>query len=154
MAQTFVGANNINVLRPVGQFGCLSPDTPILLWNGEIKNAEDVIVNDVLIGDDGTPRTVLKTTSGIDTMYEIIDIQNKSVVVNSQHILTLQYIDNFKIKYKGNMWYFTYFDNNTIKQYSVVINNSINDTTYNIFEISVSFLIFVQIFFKILLFSS
>lgn len=133
MAQNFVGANNINLLRPVGQFGCLAPDTPILLWNGEIKNAEEIVVNDILIGDDGTPRTVLKTTSGIDTMYEIIDMQNKRMVVNSQHILTLLYSDNFQIKYKNssNLWYFNYFDNKTIKQYSITTSESLHNNHFN-----------------------
>jgi DNA topoisomerase-2 len=33
MAQNFVGSNNINILMPNGQFGCLSPDTEILMWD-------------------------------------------------------------------------------------------------------------------------
>lgn len=131
MAQNFVGSNNINLLKPAGQHGCLSPDTPILLWNGEIKRADEIIEGDVLIGDDGTQRIVTKTTSGIDNMYEIIDTQNKKMVVNSQHILTLHYEDNFKLKYKkdGNMWYFNYFDGKEIKLCSITINNTLNDTT-------------------------
>jgi DNA gyrase/topoisomerase IV subunit B len=133
MAQNFVGSNNINLLRPVGQFGCLSPETPVLLWNGEIKEAKDIIVDDILIGDDGLPRTVLKTTSGIDTMYEIIDVQNKSMKVNSQHILTLKYTDNFKIKFKkcSNTWYFNYYDNVTIKQCTIVTTECLENNHFN-----------------------
>ena len=122
MAQTFVGANNINLLRPVGQFGCLAPDTPIIMWDGTIKNANDIIINDKLIGDDGKIRTVLKTTSGIDDMYEIIDKQNRNnFTVNSQHILTLCFIENFEIKWKESdkSWCFRYYDGHNIKQISI-----------------------------------
>lgn len=37
LAQDFVGSNNLELLKPKGQFGCLSPDTPILMWDGNIK---------------------------------------------------------------------------------------------------------------------
>jgi len=115
MAQNFVGTNNINLLEPKGQFGCLSPDTPILMWNGSIKPAKEIIIGDVLVGDDGNPRNVLRTTSGIDEMFEICDIQGKKMVVNSQHILTLYFEKNNKIIWKDNMWIIYYFDNITIK---------------------------------------
>lgn len=132
MAQNFVGSNNINLLKPAGQHGCLSPDTEVLLWNGNIKTANNIIEGDILIGDDGLPRTVLKTTSGYDTMYEIIDEQSKVLKVNSQHILTLQYADNFKIKHKPshNSLYFNYFNGNTIKGYSITFNDNITDSDH------------------------
>ena len=89
LAQDHVGSNNIELLEPKGQFGCLAPDTRILMWDGTIKRADKVTVNDTLVGDDGTPRTVLRTTSGIDDMYQILCEDNLEFVVNSQHILTL-----------------------------------------------------------------
>jgi len=42
MAQIFVGSNNINYLEPEGQYGCLDPDTPILMWDTSIKKAKDM----------------------------------------------------------------------------------------------------------------
>ena len=124
LGQTFVGSNNLNLLHPSGQFGCLSPDTPILMWNGTIKNAEHIVIGDILIGDDGNKRTVSQITNGIDDMYEIIDIQDKKMIVNSQHILTLSFNDNFVIKWKESCkrWYFNYFDGENIKQISVETN--------------------------------
>lgn len=89
MAQNFVGSNNINLLEPNGQFGCLSPDTKILLWDNTIKPACDIKVGDELVGDDGTKRMVLQLTSGIDDMFEINASNGKSFTANSQHVLTL-----------------------------------------------------------------
>ena len=89
LAQDFVSSNNIELLKPKGQFGCLSPETPILMWNGKIKRADEIIMNDKLVGDDGTERTVLKLTNGIDDMFEIMCDNNEKFTVNSQHILTL-----------------------------------------------------------------
>jgi hypothetical protein len=89
MAQDFVGSNNVNLLSPNGQFGCLAPSVEVLLWDGTKKVARDVGVGDMLIGDDGCPRRVLRTTSGRDRMYEIRMVTGDSYTVNSQHILTV-----------------------------------------------------------------
>ena len=91
MAQNFVGSNNINILKPIGQFGCLAPDTPILMWNGNIKRADEIQIGNELIGDDGSKRIVLELTNGIDDMYEIKLSNGFSFIANSQHILTLYF---------------------------------------------------------------
>jgi DNA gyrase/topoisomerase IV subunit B len=89
LAQDFVGSNNIELLVPQGQFGCLAPETPILLFDGTIKAAVDIVEGDLLIGDDGTSRKVLKTTSGTDEMYEVKTEYDDSYIINKSHILTL-----------------------------------------------------------------
>jgi hypothetical protein len=126
MAQNFVGSNNINLLKPMGQFGCLAPDTPILMWDGTTKHAEHVVVGDQLVGDDGKKRIVSKTTSGIDDMYEVIDEKGTSYTVNSQHILTLQFAANFQIKWKesSSLWYFIYFNGSSISQVAITANDN------------------------------
>jgi DNA gyrase/topoisomerase IV subunit B len=118
MAQNFVGSNNINLLEPHGQFGCLAPDTKILMWDGSIKQAKDVIVDDKLVGDDGQPRKVLRTTNGVDDMYEICDAKGMNVTVNSLHILTLYFPKNMEIYWKesASSWKMMYFDNDKITE--------------------------------------
>ena len=138
MAQNFVGSNNINLLEPHGQFGCLSPDTPILLWDGTIKVAKDIVVGDKLVGDDGNERNVLKTTTGIDEMYEINDKYNK-LVVNSQHILTLYFEKNGHIYWKpcDNTWVLYYFNGTTIKEKTIRVKRGDNiNNIYNKSELS------------------
>ena len=96
LAQDFVGSNNIELLEPKGQFGCLSPHTKILMWDGSNKRADQIEINDRLVGDDGKQRIVLDITSGIDEMYDIICENGELFTVNSQHYLTL-YHKPFKL---------------------------------------------------------
>lgn len=121
MAQDFVGSlNNIPMLHRDGQFGCLAPETPILMWDGSIKQANEIQVGDILVGDDGNPRNVLALTNGDDNMYEIkstIDNDKYNFICNSQHILTLYFKDNNIIYWKEdtNTWVLEYFDGTSIR---------------------------------------
>lgn len=118
MAQSFVGSNNIPLLFPEGQFGCLSPETPILLWNGTTKAAMDIDKDDVLVGDDGLPRHILELTNGEDEMYEIRSTTTDTkFTANSQHILTLYFQNNNRIRWKKDTatWVLEYFDGTGIK---------------------------------------
>ncbi len=112
MAQNYVGSNNINLLEPNGQFGCLAPETSILMWNGSIKRADEIKIGDKLVGDDGLERNVLKTTSGEDIMYEIQMNNGEKYIVNSKHILTLKYTRHKKIYWlkSKNKWILYYFN--------------------------------------------
>lgn len=116
MAQDFVGSNNINVLKPKGQFGCLDPETDILLWNGQIKKAKNIDLYDTLVGDDGLPRKILKLTSGEDDMYKITTSDNKTYTINSQHIITLHFPNNGNVYFDNyhQKWHLTYFNDKTI----------------------------------------
>jgi len=133
MAQNFVGSNNINLLKPMGQFGCLSPETPILMWNGSIKRADECHVGDELIGDDGLKRTILKTTNGVDNMFKIMDNRgNNHMIVNSQHILTLRFEGNFNIKWKEShlAWEFKYFNGTDVVTYTTRVNKTPSKTDH------------------------
>jgi DNA-directed RNA polymerase beta subunit len=74
---------------------CFDPDTPILLWNGTIKKAQDIIIGDYLIDDNGNSVRVKSTCSGEKRMYEVIQHKNNfmNYTVTDNHILTL------KVKY-------------------------------------------------------
>ena len=69
--------------------GCFSENTSIQLYDGSIKMSQDICVGDILVGDDGTQRTVLDTTTGIDDLYEVVQTNGMSYIVNSQHTLVL-----------------------------------------------------------------
>ena len=112
MAQDFVGSNNINLLQPIGQHGCVDPETDVLLWNGSIEKAKNIKVNDELVGDDGEKRTVSQIVSGEDDMYEIINGNLDKYIVNSIHILTLYFSGHKSIYWKESTksWNMYYFD--------------------------------------------
>ena len=74
---------------PPGTGKCVSPDEKIVMYDGTIKEAQDIIPGDLLMGDDSTSRTVLSTCSGEDEMFKIIPNKGESFVVNQPHILSL-----------------------------------------------------------------
>lgn len=53
--------------------------------------SQDIRVGDVLIGDDGTRRTVLETFGGEDELYRVDQKRGISYVVNSKHKLLFKY---------------------------------------------------------------
>lgn len=75
----------------IGKPGCHKKGTKIMMFNGEIKNVEDINVDDVLMGDDSTPRHVLDLARGREEMYDIIHTKGgDKYTVNKSHILTLK----------------------------------------------------------------
>jgi DNA-directed RNA polymerase beta subunit/intein/homing endonuclease len=70
---------------------CFDPETPILMWDGSVKRAADIQVNDVLVDDLGNATTVRTTCSGTKNMYDIIPDKNNFIKhrVTDNHILTL-----------------------------------------------------------------
>ncbi|KAF1788387.1 C-terminal associated domain of TOPRIM [Phytophthora cactorum] len=90
MAQDFVGSNNINMLLPLGGFGCLDPETEVLQWNGEWAKAKDIKIDDQLVGDDWTRRSVIRLTTGIARMYWV-STSIYTFKVTAGHKLTLVY---------------------------------------------------------------
>jgi len=100
------GEEGISLLSgPSGYGKCLGKDTLILLYDGTIKKVQDIKIGDKLMGDDSTPRTVLSTCKGVDTLYEIIPSKGKSYTVNSEHILTLKGdIPHYIYNERKNKW--------------------------------------------------
>ena len=68
---------------------CLAPGTPVLMFDGTIKQVEEIVIGDRLMGPDSQPRTVKSLTSGIDDMYRITPTKGMSYEVNGDHMLSL-----------------------------------------------------------------
>lgn len=69
--------------------GCHEKGTEILMYDGSRKKVEEIDVGDEVMGDDGTPRRVLKLHHGEDEMYRIIPMAGEPIVVNGGHLLAL-----------------------------------------------------------------
>lgn len=83
---------NLNPKRGIilhGDPGCHSRGTGILMYDGSIKNVEDVVVGDKLMGPDSEPRLVLKLVRGREEMVKIRPNKGTPFVVNKNHILHL-----------------------------------------------------------------
>lgn len=69
----------------IEEFGCHIKGTKVLMYDGSIRNVEDIIVGDVLMGDDNTPRTVQELYNGTDQLYKITLSNGDYQIVNSHH---------------------------------------------------------------------
>ena len=78
-----------------GSGKCLGKDTPILMYDGTIKMVQDIIVGDLLMGDDSSPRTILSLARGTEQLYSIYLLNDmNSFVCNESHILCLKQIES------------------------------------------------------------
>lgn len=71
--------------------GCLGKGTPIRLYNEDIKEVQNIVVGDVIMGDDNTPRNVKEIIYGKEQMYIVKQgAFGDDYRVNENHILTLK----------------------------------------------------------------
>ena len=125
---------------------CFDPNTPILLWNGHIKLARDIIIGDCLIDDSGNCTVIKSTCFGYKKMYEVKQLNNGiNYTVTDNHILTLKITEHnlINICFSLNTSYIIkYFDKNCMryskkyfktldkaKEYSKTITDDIIDIT-------------------------
>lgn len=105
---------------------CFDPETPILMWNGIIKKAKNIIVGDILIDDKGNPTRVKSTCSGEKGMYEIVPDKKNFMphVVTDNHILTLKARNHTRNPNKSSDVYnFRWFDKSTMRYKSKSFKN-------------------------------
>lgn len=88
-------AEKLGISIMAGQ-GCHAKGTKILLHSGQIKNVEDILVGDKLMGDDGTERNVLSLLNGKEQMYRISVSDGSYYDVNESHILSLKSSETHK----------------------------------------------------------
>lgn len=69
------------------------------MYDGTFKCVEEIVVGDLLMGDDSTPRTVLNTTSGRGQLYDVIQKKGYDYTVNANHILTLKASNADMVRY-------------------------------------------------------
>jgi superfamily II DNA or RNA helicase len=85
-----------------GSGKCVGLNTPIMQCDGTIKMVQDIVVGDLLMGDDSTPRKVLTLARGREQMYRVVPNKGDSYVVNESHILSLKCSSNYNKKYTKN----------------------------------------------------
>ena len=88
---------NLIIDAKAGCGKCLGIDTPILMYDGTIKKVQHIKKNDLLMGDDGTPRKVFNTNIGYGDLYEIIPQKGESWICNDIHIMSLYHENKKKI---------------------------------------------------------
>jgi superfamily II DNA or RNA helicase/intein/homing endonuclease len=85
--------------------GCHAKGTHVIMFDGTTKLVEDVSVGDILMGDDNSPRVVLRLARGSEMMYKIIPKSGEPFIVNENHILALRATNEgkkWKSSYNGS----------------------------------------------------
>jgi hypothetical protein len=105
--------------------GCFAKDTKILMYDGTIKNVQDIKIGDVLIGDDGKKRIVKSLFNGEDNMYEIRQNTGEDYIVNSKHTLVLKFTGDKSINWHENSnrwkvsWFYQEYEKRKTKDFKV-----------------------------------
>ena len=91
---------------------CYAEGTKIRMYDTTLKNVEDIVKNDLVMGSDGTVRTVNNIYSGIDQLYTIKQRGSISYTVNSKHdIIYYQRInypsDGFRVSTAEDIYNFS-----------------------------------------------
>ncbi len=86
-------SNSLIISGMAGVGKCHGRGTKILMYDGSVKNVEEIEINDLIMGDDSSPRKVLSLGRGKDTIYKIESNGWDDFTVNSEHILILRQRD-------------------------------------------------------------
>jgi hypothetical protein len=78
----------------VESIGCHAKGQKVLMFDGTLKQVEDIVVGDFLMGPDSTRRTVLNLIRGHGDMFTITPLRGKPFVVNRDHILAMKISPN------------------------------------------------------------
>lgn len=126
----------------LGKRACKIGDK-ILEWGGTFKKVEDIVVGDIVVGDDGLPRTVADTVRGTSKMYTVKQTKGDDYGISCEHILTLNYYAHAKIYWTKNQaqnggWIMSWYDRDTktfkSKKSSVVIGTTKEDAELQVKE--------------------
>lgn len=116
----------------VGLGKCHGKGTKILMYNGSIKNVEDIQIGEKLMGDDGTIRTVLNLASGSEQMYKITLANGDFHTCNESHIIAL--VVSTGNRYKK--WHSGDKVEMTIKEY-LQLPNWVKRTVFKMYKVQI-----------------
>jgi len=91
------GPIHILLISSPGLGKCFARGTEVLMYDGSIKKVEDVVVDDIIMGDNSIPRKVLSLGHGREDMFKLTPVKGDSFVFNKSHILTLIHSNTKKI---------------------------------------------------------
>lgn len=84
------GDKNVLYVLATGGGKCLGKNTLVLMYDGTIRNVQDVKSGELLMGPDSEPRTVLSTCAGSEMLYRVTPVKGDPYIVNESHILSLK----------------------------------------------------------------
>ena len=91
--------NEVLISAAAGAGKCLAKGTPILMYDGTIKNVEDIKVGDLLMGPDSKFRLVTSLAHGRELMYRVTLEDGSNFTCNKSHIITLRHGKTYEIEH-------------------------------------------------------
>jgi len=82
--------HNVVVTGSLGIGKCLGDEDSVVMFDGTIKLAKDVVSGDLLMGDDSTQRRVISTFSGEDQLYTVYPAKGEEFTATGGHTLCLK----------------------------------------------------------------
>lgn len=85
---------------------CLEEGTEVMMADGTFREVQDIKAGDQVMGWDSKPKTVEKTGSGFEEMFEVRTKSKKDEHIytcNKSHIMTLKYCSDYKGHKKGDI---------------------------------------------------
>lgn len=81
----------VNLFGGPGTGKCFLRGTKILMYDGTIKNVEDIVIGDKVMGDDSIQRIVKNLSTGSTDMYKVTPVKGEPFIVTGNHMLPLKY---------------------------------------------------------------
>lgn len=78
------------IMGPPGCGKCLGKGTPVRMFDGTVRKVEEIEEGDLLMGDDSSPRKVMRKCRGEDKLFRVRQEYGDDYIVNGDHILTLR----------------------------------------------------------------
>ena len=82
--------HNMILTGSLGIGKCLGYGEKCMMFDGSLKEVQNIKPGEKLMGDDSTPRTVLSTTSGTGDLFQIYPAKGEPFVCNGDHVLCLK----------------------------------------------------------------
>lgn len=112
------GSGNLVISVAFSNFGkCFQAGTKIRMYDLSLKEVQDIVVGDKLLGPDGLSRTVTSLATGQEEMFEIQQSNGINYTVNKSHILCLKRKKHFIIDYKTDKEFIKHKDLEKNKEY-------------------------------------
>ena len=91
------GHKRIILQAPTGFGKCHGKGTQVIMFDGSLRNVEDIRVGDQLMGPDSMPRNVLSVTRGKGEMFEVKPVKGESFTCNDVHVLSLRRTKSWQV---------------------------------------------------------
>lgn len=114
------------ITGPPGTGKCLGYGTKVMMYNGTIKEVQNIKIGDLLMGDDSDSRRVKSICRGIEQMYTVKQLNGDNYVVNESHILSLK-LNNYNrseyVTIQNKKYYNTDTIDISVKDYLLLPDN-------------------------------